>query len=461
MPDAFEAPDATEVPAAPAPAEDTSADGSATGSRHVPQPGDAVPQEAVAARRSVFVVFLCFGAVYANWVPRVPQIKHALGLSDSGLGVALLGAPVGTVCAVRLASWAVGRWGSRRVTRCGAVVLSAVLPLVAVAWNAVTLTTALLLLGAALGLTDVAMNAQGVAVERALRRPVMSGLHGAYSLGGLLGALLGSTAAHLDVAPLTHFTVIAVVSAATVWCGSRRLLPADEPSPASPGTPPTAAVAKANAKARADTKANAKARPARWPLAVLLLGLIGLCSFTGEGAVEDWSAVYLRDGLHAAAGTAGLGFAGCSAAMTVVRLAGDRLVARFGPVAVLRTGALVAASGLGAGLALPSLIASTGAAQPAAIAGFTLFGAGVALVAPVTFSAAGNLPGTPSASAISRVTGIGYLGFLAGPPVIGFTAQAAGLRGALAIPAALAAAIALLAATVRPRRGTSARAPEA
>ncbi|MEU6174569.1 MFS transporter [Streptantibioticus parmotrematis] len=445
MPDAFEAPDATEVPAAPAPADDTSA----TGSRHVPQPGDAVPREAVAARRSVFVVFLCFGAVYANWVPRVPQIKHALGLSDSGLGVALLGAPVGTVCAVRLASWAVGRWGSRRVTRCGAVVLSAVLPLVAVAWNAVTLTTALLLLGAALGLTDVAMNAQGVAVERALRRPVMSGLHGAYSLGGLLGALLGSTAAHLGVAPLTHFTVIAVVSAVTVWCGSRHLLPADEPSPASPSTPVTATVAKA------------KARPSRWPLAVLLLGLIGLCSFTGEGAVEDWSAVYLRDGLHAAAGTAGLGFAGCSAAMTVVRLAGDRLVARFGPVAVLRTGALVAASGLGAGLALPSLIASTGAAQPAAIAGFTLFGAGVALVAPVTFSAAGNLPGTPSASAISRVTGIGYLGFLAGPPVIGFTAQAAGLRGALAIPAALAAAIALLAATVRPRQGTSTRTPEA
>ncbi|PWI44371.1 MFS transporter [Streptomyces sp. ICBB 8177] len=398
----------------------------------------------MAARRSVFAVFLCFGAVYANWVPRVPQIKHALGLSDGGLGVALLGAPVGTVCAVRLASWAVGRWGSRRVTRCGAVVLSAVLPLVAVAWNAVTLTAALLLLGAALGLTDVAMNAQGVAVERALRRPVMSGLHGAYSLGGLLGALLGSTAAHLNVAPLTHFTVIAVVSAATVWCGSRHLLPADEPDPAAPSSPATAAAA--------------RPRPARWPLAVLLLGLIGLCSFTGEGAVEDWSAVYLRDGLHAAAGTAGLGFAGCSAAMTVVRLAGDRLVARFGPVAVLRTGALVAAFGLGAGLALPSQAASTGVAQPAAIAGFTLFGAGVALVAPVTFSAAGNLPGTPSASAISRVTGIGYLGFLAGPPVIGFTAQAAGLRGALAIPAALAAAIALLAAAVRPRREPTPRA---
>jgi MFS family permease len=175
---------------------------------------------------------------------------------------------------------------------------------------------------------------------------------------------------------------------------------------------------------------------------VLLLGVIGLCSFVGEGAVADWSAVYLREDLGASAGVAGLGYAGCAVAMAVGRLGGDRMVARFGPVNVLRAGSIVAAVGLGAGLAAQS--------QGVAIVGFTLFGLGVAPVAPLTFSAAGNRPDVPAATAISRVTGIGYLGFLGGPPVIGFLAEGAGLGWALAVPAGLSAVILLLAGTVRP-----------
>ncbi len=378
-----------------------------------------------AARRAVFVVFLCFGADYANLAPRLPQLKHALALSDGALGVALLGAPVGTVCAVRIAGWAIGRWGSRRVTRCGAMVMSASLVLPALAWNAGTLAAALFVLGAGLGTTDVAMNSQGVAVERAIGRPIMSGLHGAYSVGSLAGALLGSASAHLGVSPLAHFTVIAAVLCTTVWCGSGALLREDDPAP---------------------EPARDGRRHGAWSLTVVLLGVIGLCSFLGEGSVDNWSSVYLRDGLGAGAGVAGLGFAGCALAMAVVRLTGDRLVARFGRVAMLRLGALVSALGLAAGLWLDN--------EVAAIAGFTAFGAGAALVAPVTFSAAGNLPGVPSGAAISYVTGIGYLGLLVGPPVIGFTAEAVGLRGALVIPAVLAAVIVLLAGAVRTRSRT-------
>ncbi|MBX6768507.1 MAG: MFS transporter, partial [Actinomadura rubrobrunea] len=166
-----------------------------------------------------------------------------------------------------------------------------------------------------------------------------------------------------------------------------------------------------------------------------LLGLIGLCSFVGEGAMADWSAVHLRETLHSEPGVAGLGYAGFAVAMTVGRLSGDRVVARFGPVCVLRTGALLSTVGLGLGLALGHPVA--------AIIGFTLFGVGIAPVAPVTFSAAGNLPGVPAADGISRVTGVGYLGLLGGPPVIGFVAQAAGLTGALCVPVALVAAIAV------------------
>ncbi len=370
----------------------------------------------------MFVIFLCFGADYANLAPRIPQIKGDLGLTDGGLGLALLGAPLGTVCATRLAGWAIGRWGSRRVTRCGALVMAGALVPPALAWNLGTLAAALLLLGAALGLTDVAMNSQGVAVERAIGRPIMSGLHGAYSVGSLAGALLGSAAAHLGVSPTAHFSVVAVVLGAGVWFGSGALLHEDGPQP--------------------EGEPGGRAHGA-WSGTVVLLGIIGLCSFVGEGAVDNWSSVYLRDVLGAGAGAAGLGFAGCAGAMAAVRLTGDRLVARFGRVAMLRAGALVSAVGLAGGLWADD--------QVAAVLGFTAFGAGAALVAPVAFGAAGNLPGMRPGAAISYVTGIGYLGLLVGPPVIGFTAEAVGLRGALVIPAVLAAVIVLLANAVRVR----------
>jgi predicted MFS family arabinose efflux permease len=378
-----------------------------------------------AARLGVTLIFFVHGAIYANWVPRIPLIKRELGLSDGDFGIALLGSPVGVVLGVRLASWASARWGSRLVAWMASLATCAALVTIGAAWNAVSLSVALLLVGASLGVMDVAMNAQGVAVERGYGRPLMSGLHGSYSVGGLAGALAGSAAAHFGVRPVIHFAVAAGVLACVAWFGSLRLLVA-----ADEGT--------AHEEERVGRRRGFLAGYG----AVVLLGLIGLCSFVGEGAVADWSSVYLRDDLSVSAGVAGLGYAGCSVAMAVGRLSGDRIVARFGPVAVLRVGGFVAAVGLGAGLLAH--------APWAAIAGFTLFGIGVAPVAPITFSAAGNLPGVPASTAISRVTGVGYLGFLGGPPVIGQVADRTGLAWALAIPAALAALILPMASAASP-----------
>jgi fucose permease len=256
----------------------------------------------------------------------------------------------------------------------------------------------------------------------------MSGLHGAYSIGALGAALVGSAAAHLGVPVAVHLSALTAVLLLLLPIGGRGLLGASadtlpEP-PARTETPDVRPAGK-----------GAGARAGWWTLA--LLGVIGLCSFVGEGAMADWSAVYLRETLGTDAGVAGLGFAGCSVAMAAGRLAGDRVVARFGPVAVLRAGSLIAAAGLGTGLA---------AGHPAmAVLGFTLFGLGVAPVAPVTFSAAGNLPGVPAATGLSRVVAVGYTGLLGGPPVIGFVAHAVGLTWALAVPVGLAALIVLLA----------------
>ncbi|MEV0661978.1 MFS transporter [Actinomadura luteofluorescens] len=370
------------------------------------------------ARAAVTLAFAAHGLLGAAWVARIPQIKEHLGLSEGAMGVALLGAPVGVVAAVRFAGRIVGRWGSRATTiAAGAAGALALVPL-GLAWNLGGLILSLLLMGASLGLMDVAMNAQGVAVERGYGRPLMSGLHGSYSIGTLLAALAGAAAAHAGVPVPLHLAVAAAVLIALLAFGCRGLLDrsADEfPEP--------------------DEHAPVPARSPRRPL--IMLGVIGLCSFVGEGAMADWSAIYLRENLGTGPGVAGLGYAGCAVAMTIGRLTGDQVVARFGPVPVLRGGSLVAALGLGLGLA---------AGDPtAAVAGFTLFGLGVAVVAPVTFSAAGNVPGVPPAAGIARVTGVGYLGLLGGPPVIGFIAQGVGLAWALAVPVALVGLIVLLA----------------
>ncbi|TYK48127.1 MFS transporter [Actinomadura decatromicini] len=385
------------------------------------------------ARVAVTLAFAAHGTFGTAWVARIPQIKEHLGLSAGMMGVALLGAPVGVVIAVRFAGRIVARWGSRATTIGGGLAGAASLVPLGLAWDLPALIVALLLMGASLGLMDVAMNAQGVAVERGYGRPLMSGLHGAFSIGTLVAALVGSGMAQAGAPVPMHLAGAAAVLAVLIAVGCRDLLdpshdtldavpvPDDRPS----GT--AAAV-----------------RASRWPL--LMLGVIGLCSFVGEGAMADWSAVYLREDLGTGPGAAGLGFAGCAVAMTLGRLAGDRVVARFGPVPVLRAGSLLAALGLGLGLA---------AGHPAAaVCGFTVFGLGVAVVAPVTFSAAGNVPGVPAATGISRVTGVGYLGLLGGPPVIGFVAQGVGLTWALAVPVGLVGLIVLLA----PAAGTAASA---
>ncbi|MBT2209495.1 MFS transporter [Actinomadura sp. NEAU-AAG7] len=375
----------------------------------------------VRARVAVTVAFTVHGLIGVTWVPRIPQIKENLGLGEGAMGVALLGAPVGVAIAVRFTGSLVARLGSRTTTLLGGFAGALSLIPLGLAWNLGALLFALLLFGAALGVMDVAMNAQGVAVERDYGRPLMSGMHGWFSIGTLVAALVGSAAAHAHVPVAAHLPAATVVLAVVLLVGCRNLL--DRSADLVPEAPPAAT-------------GGDPPRPARrWLL--LTLGIIGLCSFVGEGAMADWSAIYLRENLGTGPGTAGLGFAGCAVAMTVGRLTGDRVVARFGPVRVMRAGSLLAAGGLALGLAAHDPVA--------AVAGFTLFGLGVAVVAPVTFSAAGNVPGVPAATGISRVTAIGYGGLLGGPPVIGFVAQGVGLGWALAVPVALVGLIFLLA----------------
>ncbi len=378
------------------------------------------------------VAFLVNGAAIANWVPRVPAVKAALGTSDGPLGLALLGLGVGAAVALLAAGRVVARFGSRPVTRVAGIALCAALVGPGLAGDLPMLALSLALFGAASGLMDVAMNAHGALVERYYGRPVMASLHGLWSVGGLVGAVTGGLAARAGWTPARHFAVAALCLGAMLVAGTWRLLPASlDVAPAGPGA------AASGPRGRAERR---RGSGMPWSRPLLLLGVVGFSSFFGEGSAHDWSAIYLHDVLGTSPGMAAAAFAAFSLAMATVRFGGDRLSARFGPVRLVRASGLVAAAGFGLGLL---------AHQPVAgVVGFALLGVGLACVVPVTFSAAGHLGGGLAGVAISRVAAVSYLATFAGPPVIGLVADVVGLSVALAIPVVLAVVVALCARAV-------------
>lgn len=365
------------------------------------------------ARIAVAVMFLVNGMLFGDWVPRVPMIKDRIHAGTGPLGLALLGIAVGALLTKPSAGRLVARYGSGPVTRVGISLSCGGLVLPALAVNVPTLALCLLGFGAAMGVNDVAMNAHGVRVQRLMGRSILSSCHGVYSVGGVLGALIGGRAAALGISPLIHFGAVAAALCVLALVASRWLLP---PGGESPGG---AAVK------------GARARLGRERLVLLyLLGAVGLCGMVGEGAVGDWGAVYLHDNLGAGAEFAASGYVAYSVAMAAGRLGGDRFISRWGGTRVAAVATGLGGAGLAAGLA---------AGRPgAAVAGFAVLGLGLSVVNPVAYSLAGTLGGDEAGPALAVVSGIGGTGMLAGPPVIGFIAEGVGLPAALGTVSLLA-----------------------
>jgi fucose permease len=368
---------------------------------------------------------------------RVPSAKSQVHLSDGTLGVALLAVPVGLVLGAALAERLVDRVGSRVLCRiCGVGSCVAVLT-PGLAHTLPELMAGLFVIGVVGGTLDVAQNAQGVRVEAAYARPVMTSMHAFYSLGAILGSLAGGGLAWAGVALLPSLAAVGVVGALIDGTAGPWLL-AGKPSPVahevnlseSSGVPSDTGVTEDSPDARRRVRR-----------LVLALGVLGVCGLVGEGAAGDWSAVYLKDNLGTSAGFAALGFAAFSVTMTLGRGVGDRLIRRFGVVSVIRVCGLIATAGLALALATP--------VPAVAIAGFTAFGAGLSIVVPQVFAAGGRADPFRPGSGLARVVGLGYTGMAAGPAIIGLVANNIGLRLALLIPLALAAWIAVAAPALR------------
>ncbi|WP_255284307.1 MFS transporter [Nocardia amikacinitolerans] len=348
----------------------------------------------------------------AVWGTRIPAIQESAGLDTAGLAAVLLAAAVGMVAGLQLGGRLAEPARLPQLLTCGALGLAVSLALLGVCRTPITLAAAALLFGAAHGVLDVAANGAAVRCQQAYGRPIMSGLHAAYSLGALGGAVLAAVTAH-DSHTYVFGVTAGVAIVATV---------AGAPATRCIGFP----AADLPLETAAPERLSELSRSRLW-----LLGLLAAACLLGEGAAADWSAVHLS-GLQASPAISAAAYAGYSAAMAAGRLVGDRLIARFGAPKVVRTGAFLASIGLVAGLAVTEV--------PFALAGWAAFGLGLSVTIPSLFSAAG----TGGPRAVATVAVAGYLGLLAGPALIGALATVTSLPIALMLPALLAAGVAVL-----------------
>jgi fucose permease len=375
------------------------------------------------SRVAVSATFFCHGLYFASWTAHIPHVKSALGLSASELGFVLLAAPLGVVAALALAAHLLPRWGSRPAVR-GALLgycLSGVL--VGLAATPALVFGALFVWGAFQAILDMAMNTQGIAVERRQDRRLMSGLHGFWSLGSFAGAGVGAAAVSAGMSLTAQQVMLSLPIVLVVTALSLRMV--DDVDPVQAESPP-------------------ESKPQRrlvFSRAVLTLAVIAFAGLVCEGAAADWSAVYLRTGLHTSPGFAGLAYTAFSLTMVAVRLPGDRLLTEWRPERVLPVLAAIATAGFLAGLMIDTPVAT--------IVGFACLGVGLGSIVPSAFSAAGRLPGVEVGAAISTVAALSYSGFVCGPPVIGALSGLLTLHLALLVLPLLTGTLTVLTARTR------------
>jgi len=367
---------------------------------------------------AVSAMFVLNGALYGMWASRIPAAARLHDLNEADLGLLLLLLAGGAIAAFPVAGRSADRFGAAPVTLSIAVAYAAALCLIGFAPTVTLLALALFAFGATHGAMDVAMNTWAGEAERHIARPVMSSFHAMFSLGAGLGAASGYAAEQLSIGIAAHFTagalgilILTMALARIPWMSTRRSDAATTPLFPFP----------------------------RGPL--IAVGLIAFCSSMGEGAMVDWSALYLVDIARVDAANAALGYTVFSIAMVITRLLGDQVTHAFGPVMTARIAGVFATAG--------TLCAVVFASYGAALVGFALMGVGYAVIMPLAFSRAASDPHLPPGTAIASVATLGYGGLLLGPPVIGFVAHATSLRMGFGVLAALAALIVLLAYAVR------------
>jgi len=378
------------------------------------------------ARAAVGVLFVTNGALFANLVPRFPEIKAELGLSNTGFGLSMAAFSAGALLSGPASGVLIRRFGSAAVAVASSLLLAVLTVVAGVAPTAALFATALFVAGAADAVTDVAQNAQGLRVQRDYGRSIINSLHATWSVGAIVGGLTGAAAIALHIDRTAQLATSAAVFAALCLVSSRLLL-------AGPEEP------------RDDAPTSAADRPVRRRVIVLTLGVLALLAIAGafvEDAGSSWATLYLRENLDAPAALAAFGFVALVAFQFIGRVLGDRLVDRFSVRSVVRAGGLLTAVGMGTALAFPSVGGT--------IAGFAMAGLGVATAVPAAFHGADTVAGLRPGTGLTMVAWLMRIGFLVSPAAVGALADAAGLRVALGLVVVAGLVIAASARVLRP-----------
>jgi len=375
------------------------------------------PVSPQANRRGVSIFFLMHGLCFASWASRIPTIQSALNLSASSLGTILFALPLGFFISLAFAGWLISKIGSRKAVVLSATLYSMSLVGIGLSTSPLQVAASLLLFGFFANLLNISVNTQAVAVEDLYQKRLMATFHGLWSIAGFAGAALGTWMIGNGVSPLQHFIFVCLFVLMVIAISSFYLVEKDKPT---------------------DKKSPILALPDK---SLLGLGLIAFCSMMVEGAMFDWSGVYFMDVVHVNSELTGVGYTTFMIAMAGMRFLADAFAGRFGLRRILQTSGALATIGLLLAVILPQLVPS--------LLGFLLIGMGVSSVVPMVYSAAGKSKTMSAGMAITAVSSLGFMGFLIGPPLIGFIAGASSLRGSFLALTIMSCAVVIISSLLR------------
>jgi MFS family permease len=374
----------------------------------------------IKAHRTVSLCFFICGFIFADWAARIPSIKDAFQLDEGELGALLFMLPLGSILALPVAGWVIHQLGSRIVTTVSLILYASLLIMLSLAGSVTMLSITLFLFGFVGDFLNISMNTQGLTVQTARQKPILSGLHAQWSFGALSGAAFGGWTLRMEWTTSLHFMVVGLISVLPGLFLMQRLLKDPEKQP--------------------------DRRVFQWPTSALwLLGIICFCNTMAEGAMADWSSLYYRQTLNDPSGISTTGYVAFTLSMALGRLAGDRIIAALGYRKTLMSNGLLITAGLSLALLWPF--------PAAVIAGFAAVGLGVSSVIPIAYMIAGRSGDMSPAAALASVSAIGFTGFLIGPPVIGLIADASTLSWGLALVALLGIFITIFSTRVRSTEG--------
>jgi MFS family permease len=378
----------------------------------------STPFSKTQVRIAVSVFFFCQGLSFASWASRIPDIKTNLQLSEAALGSILLALPLGQMLTLPFSGRAVTRFGSKYVLRIavvGYVVSLTNIGLVTASWQ---LALALFVFGIFGNLCNISVNTQAVHAEALFERPIMASFHGIWSTAGFSGALIGSLMMRLNIIPYYHFWIIAGLIISLMLLFNKYLL-----------LTPT-------------SKTAASFKKIQWPQGYLLqLGIIAFCCMSAEGCMFDWSGVYFKQVVKAEGSLVSLGYASFMIMMATGRFVGDWLAQRYSRKKMVQLSGILIFTGMLIAVLFPNLITAT--------IGFLIVGFGVSSIIPMVYSTAGKATHVASGIAIATVSSIGFLGFLMGPPLIGYIAELAGLQYSFVVIAILGLGISMMVSRVK------------